>query len=190
MKAIAFNGSPRRNGNTSILLKTVLDELKKEDIDVELVHLGGKPARGCMACRKCFELKNNRCAIDDEINEHIQKMLEADAIILGSPVYFSMMTPELKAFIDRTGMVSRANGDIFKRKIGACVVAVRRAGSVSTFNSINDYFLIQQMIVPGSSYWNIGLGRNEGDVSGDAEGIETMKNLGKNIAWLMKKIND
>ena len=189
MKVIAFNGSARKDGNTAILLKRVLQVLEKEGIETELIQLAGKPIRGCNACRTCYTTKNKRCAIeDDNVNAYIQKMLEADGIILGSPVYFSMMTPELKALIDRTGYVARANSDMFKRKVGAAVVAVRRAGALPTFDAVNHFFLISQMIVPGSSYWNIGVGRKKGDVANDEEGMETMETLGRNMAWLIKKL--
>ena len=188
MKVVAFNGSARKDGNTALLLKRVLKVLEAEGIETELIQLAGEQVRGCTACRTCYDTQNNRCIIeDDKVNLYIQKMLEADGIILGSPVYFSMMTPELKALIDRTGYVARANGDMFKRKIGAAVVAVRRAGAIPTFNAINHFFLISQMIVPGSSYWNIGIGRKKGDVAGDEEGMATMDDLGKNMAWLLKK---
>ena len=115
-------------------------------------------------------------------------MLEADVIILGSPTYFSNVTTEMKALIDRAGLVGKANGDCFKRKLGAAVVAARRGGQVPTFDAINHFFLIGQMVVVGSSYWNHGIGRNIGEVEDDAEGVTTMENLGKNIAWLLKKI--
>ncbi len=188
MKVIAFNGSSRKDGNTAILLKRVLQVLEAEGIQTELVQLAGAPIRGCNACRACYTTKNNRCAIeDDKVNLYIQKMLKADGIILGSPVYFSMMTPELKALIDRAGYVARANDDMFKKKVGAAVVAVRRAGAMPTFDAINHFFLISQMIVPGSSYWNIGIGRKKGDVESDEEGMATMDDLGKNMAWLLKK---
>jgi multimeric flavodoxin WrbA len=190
MKVIAFNGSARKDGNTAILLKRVLQVLEAEGIETELIQLAGEQIRGCNACRTCYDTKNQRCVIeDDNVNAYIQKMVEADGIILGSPVYFSMMTPEMKALIDRAGYVARANGDMFQRKVGAAVVAVRRAGAIPTFDAINHFFLISQMIVPGSSYWNIGLGRHKGDVAGDEEAMKTMDDLGKNMAWLLKKIN-
>ena len=189
MKVIAFNGSARKDGNTAILIRRVLQVLEKKGIETELIQLAGKPIRGCNACRTCYTTKNKRCTIeDDNVNAYIQKMTEADGIILGSPVYFSMMTPELKALIDRSGYVARANSDLFKRKVGAAVVAVRRAGAIPTFDAINHFFLISQMIVPGSSYWNIGIGRKKGDVESDKEGMETMEDLGRNMAWLIKKL--
>ena len=189
MKVIAFNGSARKDGNTAILIRRVLQVLEKKGIETELIQLAGEQIRGCNACRTCYKTKNKRCVIeDDNVNAYIQKMLEADGIILGSPVYFSMMTPELKALIDRTGYVARANSNMFKRKIGAAVVAVRRAGAIPTFDAINHFFLISQMIVPGSSYWNIGIGQKKGDVEGDKEGMKTMEDLGRNMAWLIKKL--
>jgi multimeric flavodoxin WrbA len=189
VKVIAFNGSARKDGNTAILIRRVLQVLEKEGIETEMIQLAGEQMRGCDACRRCYKTRNKRCVIEfDNVNVYIQKMLEADGIILGSPVYFSMMTPELKALIDRAGYVAGANADMFKRKVGAAVVAVRRAGAISTFDAINHFFLISQMIVPGSSYWNIGIGRKKGEVERDAEGMETMEDLGRNMAWLIKKL--
>jgi len=189
MKVVAFNGSTRKDGNTALLLKRVLKVLETEGIETELIQLAGENIRGCNACRRCYETKNRSCIItDDKVNEYIAKMLEADGILLGSPTYFSMVTPELKALIDRAGYVARANGDMFKHKVGAAVVAVRRAGGIPTFDAINHLFLISQMIVPGSSYWNIGVGAKKGDVEKDEEGMKTMDDLGRNMAWLIKKI--
>jgi multimeric flavodoxin WrbA len=188
VKVVAFNGSARKDGNTAILIRRVLQVLKEEGIKTELIQLAGKQIRGCNACRTCYATKNKRCAIeDDNVNKYIRKMLKADGIILGSPVYFSMMTPEPKALMDRAFYVARANSDMFKRKVGAAVVAVRRAGALPTFDAINHFFLISQMIVPGSSYWNIGVGRKKGEVESDKEGMATMADLGKNMAWLLKK---
>jgi len=188
MKVIAFNGSARKNGNTAILIREVFSELQEEDISTEMIQLAGKTIHGCIACGKCFDNQNRRCAIDNDVaNECIEKMLESDGIILGSPTYFTDVTTEMKALIDRAGYVARANPDMFKRKIGAAVVAVRRAGSIHTFDTLNHFFLISQMIVPGSSYWNIGIGRAIGDVEQDEEGLETMRTLGRNMAWLLKK---
>jgi multimeric flavodoxin WrbA len=189
MKAVAFNGSARKDGNTAILLNAVLEELKREGIETELVQLSGKSLQGCIACYKCFENKDGRCAVQkDEMNMYIQKMREADSILLGSPTYFSDVTTNMKALIERCGMVSRANGDMFRRKVGAGVVAVRRAGAAHVFSSLNFFFLIGQMIIPGSSYWNIAIGRQPGEVMNDNEGMQTMTNLGTNMAWLMKKL--
>jgi multimeric flavodoxin WrbA len=188
MKVVAFNGSARKDGNTAILLNTVLEELKKEGIGTELIQLSGKNLQGCIACYKCFENKNRRCAVEkDEMNSFLEKMLEADGILLGSPTYFSDVTTNIKALIERCGMVARANGDMLKRKVGAGVVAVRRAGATHVFSSLNYFFLIGQMVIPGSSYWNLAIGREPGDVRGDTEGMQTMVNLAMNMAWLIKK---
>ena len=189
MKVVAFNGSPRRDGNTNLLLCHVLKVLERDGIETELINLGEEKIHGCNSCRTCYSTKNRRCIIeDDKVNLYIQKMIEANGIIIGSPVYFSMMTPEMKAFLDRAFYVARANGDLFKRKVGAAVVAVRRAGGIPTFDAINHFFLISQMIVPGSSYWNVGFGRKEGEVENDEEGMKTMEALGTNISWLIKKL--
>jgi multimeric flavodoxin WrbA len=188
VKVIAFNGSARKDGNTAILIKHVFSELEKEGIKTEMVQLAGQKIHGCIACYKCFKNKDQRCAVTDDIaNECIQKMLEADGIILGSPTYFSDVTTEMKALIDRSGFVARANADMFKRKVGAAVVAVRRAGAIHAFDSMNHFFLISQMIIPGSIYWNVGIGREKGEVEKDEEGVRTMKVLGQNMAWLLKK---
>ena len=190
MKVVAFNGSPRAKGNTAILLNLVLDELNNEDIETELVSLAGKTIPGCRACFKCFETKDGRCAVTgDIVNDCIDKMRAADGILLGSPTYFSDVTAGMKALIERAGMTSRANPEILRRKVGAGVVAVRRAGAMHAFTSLNLFFLIGEVIVVGSSYWNIGVGREPGDVEKDAEGIGTMKVLGRNMAWLLKRIH-
>lgn len=190
MKVIAFNGSPRKEGNTASLIKHVLAELEKEGIETEMVQIGGKSVHGCTACAKCYENKDKRCVIDkDIVNECIEKMIEADGIILASPTYFADLTPELKALIDRAGFVAKANNEMFRYKVGAAVVAVRRAGAVHVFDSINHFFTISQMIIPGASYWNIGIGLAEGEVEKDEEGVRTMQVLGQNMSWLLKKIN-
>ncbi len=191
MKIIAFNGSARKDGNTAILLNLVIEELSREGIGAELVWLAGHEIRGCTACYRCFTNRDRRCAVtDDFANECIEKMLGADGILLGSPTYFADITAGMKALIERSGMVSRANGDMFRRKVGAGVVAVRRGGAIHAFDSLNHFFLIGQMIVPGSSYWNFAFGRNPGEVMSDAEGVQTMRNLGQNMAWLLQKLND
>jgi multimeric flavodoxin WrbA len=189
MKAIAFNGSPRQGGNTEYLLKKVLEPIKEAGIETELVQVGGKPLRGCIACYKCRERKDSKCAIDtDIVNECIGKMIKADAIILGSPTYFADMTSEMKALIDRSGFVAMANGRLFSRKIGAAIVVNRRGGATSAFDSINHLFLISKMIVPGSTYWNFGVGGNKGEVENDAEALANMKDLGETITWLVQKL--
>ena len=189
MKVIAINGSPNKKGNTFHLINHVLDELNNEGIETELIQLGGTAVMGCKACMSCFKNKDGKCIQNNDlVNFCIEKMTEADGIILGSPVYFANMTTEIKALIDRSGLVAMANGNLFKRKVGASVVAVRRAGAVHVFNSINHLFTISQMIIPGSTYWNMGFGMAPGDVENDQEGIKTMSLLGKNMAWLLKAI--
>lgn len=191
MKAVAFNGSPRKGGNTEILLKKVLVKLETEGIDTELVQIGGKVLRGCVACMKCIERKNKQCAIEsDDMNKYIQKALEADIIILGSPTYFSDVSSEMKALIDRLGFVSRTGGSLLQNKIGAAVVAVRRGGATHTFDTMNHLFQISSMIIVGSTYWNFGVGREKGEVEKDEEAMENMADLGKRIAWLAKKIKE
>jgi multimeric flavodoxin WrbA len=189
MKVVAFNGSARRDGNTAILVKTVFEELEKEGIATELVQLGRRDIRGCIACYKCADNLDQRCAVKHDIaNECIEKMIEAHGIILASPTYFADVTAEMKALIDRAGMVAKRNNDLFRRKVGAAVVSVRRGGAIHTFDTINHFFFINQMIVPGSSYWNVGIGRQPGEVLEDEEGIGTMRTLGQNMAWLLKQI--
>lgn len=188
MKVIAFNGSARKDGNTAILVRQVFSELEKEGIETELVQMAGQTIRGCTACGQCFKKKNQRCVVNtDIINECIEKMVAADGIILASPTYFADVTAEMKALIDRAGFVAKANDDMFGRKIGAAVVAVRRAGSIHAFDTINHFFLISQMVIPGSIYWNMGFGLNKGEVEQDEEGLKTMQVLGQNMAWLLKK---
>jgi multimeric flavodoxin WrbA len=189
MYVVGFNGSARGDGNTALLLGHVFAELSKEGIRTELVQLAGKRIRGCTACYKCFANRDRRCAVSgDIVNDCIGKMEAADGILLGSPTYFTDVTSEMKALIDRAGMVSRANGDMYCRKAGAAVVAVRRAGGIHAFDTMNHFFLIGQMIVPGSSYWNIGMGREIGDAEKDEEGVNTMRTLGRNMAWLLKAL--
>jgi multimeric flavodoxin WrbA len=188
-KVVAFNGSARKGGNTAILLGYVLKELEKEGIETELIEMSGAAIHGCLACRKCSANKNRRCAQTGDMgNVYIEKMEQADGILLGSPTYVTDVSPEIKALIDRACMVGGANGGLFRRKVGAAVVAVRRAGATHAFDTLNHFFLISEMIVPGSSYWNIGIGREPGDVERDEEGIRTMRTLGQNMAWLLKKV--
>jgi len=188
-KVVALNGSARKGGNTAILLRYVLKELEKEGIETELIEMSGAKIHGCLACRECSRKKDHKCAQRDDMgNTYIEKMEQADGILLGSPTYVADITPEIKALIDRACLVSKANGGIFRRKVGAAVVAVRRAGAMHAFDALNHFFLISEMIVPGSSYWNIGYGLEPGDVEKDAEAIQTMKTLGQNMAWLLKKV--
>lgn len=187
MKVVAFNGSPRRDGNTAHMIKRVFTVLEQEGIETTFIQVGGDAIHGCVACGQCAVNKDNRCVQNDQVNAWIEAMRTADGIILGSPTYFADITPELKALIDRAGYVARANGGFLKRKVGAAVIALRRGGGIHAFDSINHFFLIQQMLVPGSCYWNLGFGRDKGDVLKDEEGEKTMTILGENMAWLLKK---
>lgn len=187
MKVIAFNGSPRKTGNTSILIKHVFGELEQHSIKTELVQLSEKVIHGCIACEKCSNNMDKRCAVtDDAANDYIEKMLAADGIILGSPVYFQDVTPEMKALIDRTGYVSRANGRMFKQKVGGSVAAVRRSGAIHTLNTMNHFFLSGELIIAGRA---IGVGREKGTVEMDVEGIQLAKSLGQRMAWVLQKLH-
>lgn len=189
MKVVAVNASPRLNGNTSIAIKKVFAVLEKEGIETELLQIGPRPIRGCVACMGCFKAKNGLCVFtDDPVNEFLPKLRQADGIILGSPTYFADLTAGMKAFMERVGYVSRANDGFFRRKVGAAVVAVRRGGAIHAYDSMNHFFGWAQMYTVGSSYWNMMVGREVGDVENDAEGITTMENLGENMAFLLKKL--
>ncbi|WP_298038705.1 flavodoxin family protein [uncultured Desulfuromonas sp.] len=189
MYALAINGSPRKGGNTDNMLQTVLEPLKEAGWETEQCQLGGKQVRGCTACMKCWENRDLKCVLkNDPFNEVFEKMVRADAIIIGTPTYFTDVTAEIKALIDRAGFVALANDGLFGGKIGAAVVAVRRGGGIQAFDTINHLFQISRMIVPGSTYWNLGFGLHKEEVLEDAEGMANMKNLGQNIAWLGKAI--
>lgn len=186
-KVIAINGSARKDGNTAILIRRMLEELENESIETELVQLAGRKIRGCTACMKCFENMDRRCVLDDDIvNDCIWKMAGADGIILGSPVYFTDVTAEMKALVDRAGFVSLANDGLFKRKVGSAVVAQRRTGAIHSLDTLLHFLLIADMIVPGLPA--IGVGRDIGDVDKDDEGIARAKNAGRNMAWLLKAV--
>jgi multimeric flavodoxin WrbA len=190
MKVAAFNGSPRPEGNTAFLLRAVLEEIEREGIETEYVQLGGVHIHGCGACYKCSGARDGRCSVDDdEANALMSRMFAADGVLLGSPTYFADVTTEMKALIDRAGFVARANGNLLRRKVGAAVVVERRAGAIHAFDSINHFFLINEMIVPGSSYWNVSLAHKPGDAERDEEGIRTMRTLGRNMAWLLKRLH-
>jgi len=191
MRVVAFNGSSRKDGNTAFLVRKVFAELEAEGIETELVQLHNKGFRGCSACLKCAETLDNRCSglPDDGVNECIEKMLAADAIIIASPTYYANCTATTQALMERAGYATRKNGNPLARKVGAAVVAARRGGAIHAFDSINHWFGINEMIVIGSSYWNVGIGLAKGDVEQDDEGMETMVNLGRHMAWALKKLN-
>jgi len=190
MKVVAFNGSARKDGNTAIMVRTVLRVLEEAGIQTELIQLAEKDISGCKACYGCVKKKNGKCAVaKDDLNEMLNRMVEADGIILASPTYFADVTSGMKALIDRCGMVSRANGDLLKRKVGAAIVVARRGGAIHAFDSMNHFFLIGQMIVVGSNYWNMGFGLNIGEVNADQDGLNTMRVLGENMAWLLNRLS-
>jgi len=192
VKVVAFVGSARKDGNTVALVRHVFAPLEAAGVECELIELAGKRAHGCTACMKCADTKDGNCAgVRDFISETcIPKALEADGIIIASPVYFADVSSETKALIDRLGYASRQGGNRLARKVGAGVIAVRRAGAIHAFDTINHLFLISEMVVVGSSYWNIGIGRAPGEVEEDAEGLRTMARLGENMAWALERLKD
>ncbi|MBN1932161.1 MAG: flavodoxin family protein [Desulfobacterales bacterium] len=189
MYALAINGSPRKGGNTELLLNEVLSSLHDAGWETELVKVGGTGIRGCLACQKCFGNKDNQCTIEgDKFNDIFSKMLKADAVILGSPTYFAAVSADLKALIERAGYVAYANNHAFSGKLGAAVVAVRRGGTTHVYDTINHMFQMSRMIIPCSTYWNMGFGLNKGEVLEDEEGIANMRHLGKCIDWLGRAV--
>ncbi|TKG93669.1 flavodoxin family protein [Puteibacter caeruleilacunae] len=189
MKVVAFNGSPKKQGNTFHALQLVCKELEAEGIETEIVHLGNKGIRACTACNKCRENQDEKCIIKtDNVNDWIQKMKNADGILLGSPVHFSSMSANMKAFLDRAFYVSGSNGNLFRHKAGATIAAVRRSGGLPTFNEMNNYINYSEMLIPTSNYWNVIHGTMPGEVLQDEEGVQIMRVLGKNMAYLLKLI--
>lgn len=190
MKAVAINGSPRSGGNTEILLKAALEPLQKAGVETKMIQIGGKNIHGCRGCWACQKLLNRKCAFNDDIlNDLLEDLFSADAIIFGTPSYFSDMTAELKALIDRAGVIALANGKLFRHKVGAAVIAQRRGGGSAIQASIHHMMLMSEMIIPGSTYWNFGIGRDKGEVLNDAEALANMQNLGENILMLIKALN-
>ena len=189
MKVLGINCSPRKGGNTEILIKEVFRSLEENGIRTELFNLGSKEINGCIACMKCRKARDGKChQKNDVINACIKKMVKADGIIIGSPVYFADLSSQAKALLDVGGYAIRGAGHPLRRKIGAGVIAVRRAGAIHALDSINHFFLINEMIIPGSSYWTMAIGREKGEVLKDEEGMKTMRTLGENMAWLLKKM--
>ena len=187
MKVIAINGSPHKEGNTFHALNMVGTELEAAGIEFEIIHIGHKEIHGCTACNNCFKNRDEKCSQKpDIVNDCIQKMKEADGILIGSPVYYSGIAGTMKCFLDRVFYVSGSNGNLFRHKVGAALVAVRRSGGSATLDSMNHYLTYSEMILATSSYWNIIHGRSPGEVEEDAEGVQIMQTLGKNMAWLLK----
>lgn len=188
MKVVAFNGSPRKEGNTYHSLMAVGAELEREGIEFEIIHVGNKVIRGCLACGMCAKNQNERCVMNDEVNEWVQAMKNADGILIGSPVHYSGIAGTMKSFLDRAFYVATANNGMLRHKVGASVVAVRRSGGIAAFDGLNHYITYAEMIMPGSNYWNVAHGTAPGEVSQDGEGQQIMRVLGKNMAWLLKVV--
>jgi multimeric flavodoxin WrbA len=190
MKVIGINGSARKDGNTAIIIKAIFSELNKNGIETELIDLSNTKINGCIGCGNCFKNKDNKCVLkSDIVNECIEKMIEADGIILGSPVYFADVSANMKALLEMIGMVSSANGDLFKHKVGASVVAVRRGGATRAFDTMNYFLHCTQMYLVGGTYWNMVYGKEIGEVLNDIEGMKNMESIGKNMSWLLNRIN-
>lgn len=191
MKVVAFNGSPNKEGNTYHAIKIVLEQLEKEGIDTEIIHVGKDPIRGCAACGGCVRNRNEKCVLPgDEVNEWIEKMKEADGIIIGSPVHYSSIAGNMKSFLDRAFYVTGVNNGMLRHKVGAAVVAVRRSGGVAAFDQLNNYLNYSEMLMPTSNYWNVIHGARPGEALQDEEGVQIMRVLGKNMAWLMKLVEN
>ncbi len=191
MKALAFNGSPNKEGNTYHAIKIVAAELEKKGIETEIVHVGSKVIRGCSACFECMKNKNEQCVFTgDEVNEWIQKMKLADGIILGSPVHYSAIGGTMKSFLDRSFFVTGFSDGMLRHKVGAAVVAVRRSGGLPAFEQLNNYLCYSEMLIPTSNYWNVIHGLMPGEALNDEEGVQIMRVLGKNMAWLMKLVEN
>jgi len=187
MKVVAINGSPNKEGNTYHALKMVGSTLEENGIEFEIIHIGNKAIRGCIACGKCRISKDEKCSITtDPLNEWIQTMKTADGIILGSPVHYAGISGTMKSFLDRAFYVAGSNGGLFRHKVGTAVVAVRRTGGSATFDGLNHFLTYSEMILATSNYWNIIHGRVPGEVVQDAEGVQIMEVLGNNMAWLLK----
>jgi multimeric flavodoxin WrbA len=181
MKVIAINGSPKPKGNTFLALKTVCDELEKQDIETEIIHVGNMEIKGCISCGRC---KEGYCVHSDEkLRNIVDRIYEADGVLLGSPVYYAAIAGTMKCFLDRLFYASKGR---MRLKVGASVVALRRSGGVTTFDQLNNYFLISEMMVAPSFYWNAIHGAAPGELFEDAEGISLLQNLANNMSWMLK----
>ncbi len=188
MKTLLINGSPRPNGNTRLIVERCANKLEEQGIETEIVQLGSGDTHGCTGCMMCLKNKDKECVIKDDVNECIKKMVEADAIIIGSPTYFANVSSEVKALIDRAGMVGRVNGFIYDKKIGAPLVAVCNGGALPVGDAINRLFQINKMIIPCSTYWNFAVGLKPGEAANDSRGMANVDDLADSVAWLLKKI--
>lgn len=191
MKVTAFNGSPRAEGNTFQALRLVLAELEKRGIETEMIQVGAQTIRACTACGMCARNKDERCVqADDPVNDWIQSIKNADGVLFGSPVHYSSVAADMKAFLDRAFYVQGCNGRLFRHKVGAALVAVRRSGGVATFNQLNNYLTCSEMLIPTSNYWNVIHGAKPGEIALDSEGVQVMRLLGKNMAWLLRLVEN
>ena len=189
MKAVCICGSPRKNGNTELLLSRCASRLEQGGVSAKIITLSGKTIKGCIACGLCRERQDGTCAIkNDDFHEVFEAMREADIIVVGSPVFFGSAAPEMMALLDRAGYVSRSNGNYFSRKIGGPITVARRAGQNFTYAQLLFWFTINDMIVAGSSYWNIAFGREAGEVENDEEGLKTVERFAENLVWLADKL--
>ena len=184
MKVLLVNGGPHKNGCTNLALEEVSNTLEKEEIKTEIIWVGNKAIGGCIGCNSCLK-NNNKCFIDDEVNKFLEKAKDADGFVFGSPVHFASASGTLTSFLDR---VFYGRGKLFSGKVCASVVSCRRGGATAAFDQINKYALMSNMYLVGSSYWNQIHGTNKEEAAKDLEGLQTMRNLGKNIAFLLKSI--
>jgi len=189
MKVIAINGSPRKDGNTAFAMQTVICELENAGIETELIQIGHQAIHGCLACGKCVNAQNQRCITNDIVNEVLPQIVYSDGLLIGSPVYWTGISGSMKAFLDRLFYVSNANGNFLRHKAGASVVAVRRSGGIAALDQLNKYLQYAEMFMPASNYWGVIHGRAKGEALQDAEGLQIMRVLGKNMAWLIKAID-
>jgi multimeric flavodoxin WrbA len=191
MKVVGINGSPKKEGNTYHALQLVMAELEREGIETEIIHVGNQKIRGCMGCGMCFKNRDEKCVFgDDKTNEWIQAMKEADGIILGSPVHYAGVGGTMKSFLDRAFYVSGANNGLFRHKVGASLAAVRRSGGIPTIEQLNRFLDYEEMVTVKSNYWNVIHGAAPGEVLQDEEGVQIMRVLGKNMAWVLKAMEE
>lgn len=188
MKVLAINGSPHVDGNTAFAIKLVTEELNRQGIETEIMNIGNKPIRGCIACGYCRKEKNEKCVFDDEVNEAFSKIKDADGIILGSPVHYAGITGAMKSFLDRLLQVNGNNGNPLRHKVGVAVSAVRRSGGIQAVDQMNKYLEFAEMIIPTSNYWNVTHGCISDDAGKDEEGNQIMQVLGQNMAWTLKTL--
>jgi len=191
MKVVAINGSPNEKGNTALALETIAEELAIHGIETNIICLGKKNLRACIGCRQCFKLKNGACVFDDDdANGIIAEMRDANGIIFASPTYFAGISGNMKGFLDRAFYVHSANDAMFRHKVGASVTAARRAGATGALDQLNKYLFYGEFLIASSNYWDMLYGRIPGEAAQDAEGLQTMRVLGKNIAWALKLVEN